>query len=105
MAAVASALSRRQCRWRCPVVAAALPFSESADHRRHVRVAEILKRFGGEGRARPARAVSNDLTVAIVRYLVDLGLEKAARNVLGSGDNSLFPLLALANIDHDNRLS
>ena len=67
-----------------PRPALVLPAAEAAVHRHDVRVAELLKGAGGEGRAHAAGAVHDDGRGPIGEPVLDLRLQMAARNVDGA---------------------
>ena len=88
MALVAVALLGGEHRGRDPRPALVLPPAEAAGHRHDVRVAELLQRLRRERGAGAARAVDDDLAVALGELVLDLALEVAARDEHGAGDDA-----------------
>ncbi len=81
------------------VEAVPLPVGEAPGHRADVLVAELPERAGGEGRARAAGAVDDDLLCLVGDEGLDAALEVAARDVRGAGEVPLLPLVPLAHVE------
>jgi hypothetical protein len=81
-----------------------LPRRETAAHRGHVRVAELLQDAAREEGARAPGAVGDDGRVLVRDLLLDLHLEEAARDGDRPRDVALAELLLLADVQEDGPL-
>jgi hypothetical protein len=104
VARVAGALLGRVRAGHLDRVAAVLPQRDAAGHGLHVRVAEVLQRLGGQGRAGARRAVQDDALGAVGDRALDAGLEEAAGDVRGAGELALGDLVGLADVDDGDAL-
>src|SRR3954464_10961899 len=80
-----------------------LPLPPAAGHRRHVRIAHLLKVVSRQGRSEPAAAVKNQLAILVGHAFLDVTLEDTAAHVLSARDVARGPLALLANVDHPRR--
>src|SRR3954463_4319447 len=80
-----------------------LPLPPAAGHRRHVRIAHLLKVVSGQGRSEPAAAVENQLAILVGHAFLDVTLEDTAAHVLSATDVPRGPLALFANVDHPRR--
>ena len=85
-------------------VAMALPVVDAAGQRDDVLVPELLERPRRERRAVACGAVGDDLLGTVGDGALDPRLEPATGKVDGTGDVTLVPFLALADVEEDRRI-